>query len=94
MQFDWDPDKAEKNLAKHGVRFEDAMFAFFDPFGRIELDVEHSGNEDRYWQIGLTQAGLLVVVYTIRQPGNVYRIITARKATRKERHRYENYKRF
>jgi uncharacterized DUF497 family protein len=93
MRFDWDPDKAEKNLAKHSVRFEDAMFTFFDPFGRIELDVEHSEDEDRYWQIGMTPAGLVVVVYTIRQPGNIYRIITARKATRKERQRYENFKR-
>ena len=93
MHFDWDSGKAKKNLAKHGVRFEDAMFAFFDPFGRIELDVEHSEEEDRYWQIGMTQAGLLVVVYTIRQPDNVYRIITARKATRRERQRYENFKR-
>ena len=93
MRFDWDPGKAERNWAKHGVRFEEAMFAFFDPFGRIELDAEHSAEEDRYWQIGLTQAGLLVVVYTIRQPGNVYRIISARKATRRECERYEHCKR-
>ena len=93
MQFDWDLDKARKNLAKHGVRFEDALFAFFDPFGRIELDVEHSEEEDRYRHMGMTRDGLVVVVYTIRQTGDVYRIITARKATRKERKRYENYKR-
>jgi uncharacterized DUF497 family protein len=93
MRFDWDSDKAEKNLAKHGVRFEDAMFAFFDPFGRIEIDIAHAEEEDRYWQIGMTRAGLLIVVYTIRQPDDAYRIITARRANRKERQRYENFKR-
>ena len=92
MRFEWDPAKAIANQRKHGVSFEQALFAFFDPFGRIELDVEHSEGEDRYWQIGLTETGLLVVVYTIRQPGNIYRIITARKADRKERKKYENYK--
>jgi len=93
MRFDWDPAKAAANLKVHGISFEQAMFAFFDPFGRIEVDVEHSGEEDRYWQIGLTERGLLVVAYTIRQPGGVYRIITARKAARKEREEYANYKR-
>jgi len=94
MQFDWDPDKASQNELKHGVRFEDALFAFFDPFGRIELDVDHSQEEDRYWQIGMTERGLLVVVYTIRQSGSVFRIISARKATRREYHEYENIKGF
>jgi len=88
MRFDWDPAKAAANKRHHGVSFEQAMFAFYDPFGRIELDVEHSDGEDRYLHIGLTEIGLLVVAYTIRQPGNIYRIITARKADRKERENY------
>ena len=93
MRFDWDPVKATANKRVHGVSFEQAMLAFYDPFARIELDVDHSDAEDRYWHIGLTEAGLLVVTYAIRQPGNMYRIISARKADRKEREKYANYKR-
>ena len=94
MRFEWDESKASKNAAKHGVSFEVAITAFDDPFALITLDVKHSSSEKREWLLGRSDAGILVVVFTIRQPGNRYRIVSARKAKRKERNRYEEIKRF
>lgn len=92
MRFDWDVRKAEQNAKKHGVTFEQAITAFDDPFALITLDAKHSASERREWLIGESDVGVLVVVFTIRQPRNIYRIITARKAKRKERRHYEKIK--
>lgn len=89
MRFDWDPNKAASNHKKHRVRFVDAITAFDDPYALIAPDPAHSStNEVREWLIGESDQGVLVVVFTIRQPGNVYRLISARPANRKEKENY------
>jgi uncharacterized DUF497 family protein len=92
MRFEWDHRKARDNAKKHGVTFEQAITAFDDPFALVTLDVKHSTSEKREWLIGESDVGVLVVVFTVRQPGNIYRVIAARKAKRKERKRYEEIK--
>ena len=94
MRFDWDDRKAASNLRKHRISFEASITAFDDPFALIAADRSHStANEERQWLIGESDVGVLVVVFTIRHPGNVYRLISARPASRKERFRYEEAKR-
>ena len=93
MIFDWDPDKAEANRKKHGVSFDKAITAFDDPYALIAPDPEHSTQtEVREWLIGKSDKGVVVVVFTIRQPGPVHRIISAWNATKDERRRYEESK--
>jgi uncharacterized DUF497 family protein len=94
MRFEWDPAKAKSNAKKHRVTFEDSVVAFDDPFALIEHDTGHSTpEEDREILIGEAWPGVLVVVYTIREQGEVYRIISARRATRREKRIYEEAKR-
>ena len=88
LQFEWDPNKAEASLAKHGVSFEEAMTVFADPLARIFADDEHSGDERREIIIGHSaQQNLILVSFT--GIGDRIRILSARKATRKERKDYE-----
>lgn len=88
MQFEWDPEKANANLHKHGVSFEEASAVFLDDFSLTGDDPDHSWNEERFVMFGLSAAGrLLVVAYTER--GERIRIINARLATRSERKLYE-----
>ncbi|MBI2061317.1 MAG: BrnT family toxin [Nitrospirae bacterium] len=90
MRFEWDPEKAAGNFAKHGLSFEKAITAFDDPYALIAPDPGHSTPaEVREWLIGQSDSSIVVVVFTVIQLGNVYRIISARKAIRKERRRYE-----
>lgn len=90
MRFEWDERKAVGNLAKHGIAFATAITAFDDPFALVAPDPSHSSvAEERRWLIGEADTGVLVVVFTIRAGGDVYRIISARRANRKERMRYE-----
>ncbi len=88
MRFEWDAEKAEINLKKHNVAFEDAVYVFQDE-NRIEFfDAEHSENEDRYVAIGMVGT-VLFVVYTERN--DVTRLISARKANSVERSYYYDY---
>lgn len=85
MKFEWDEEKAAKNLKKHKVSFEDAVYVFQDD-NRIEFfDSEHSEQEDRYVAIGMV-GSVLFVVFTERR--DVTRIISARKANFIERSYY------
>jgi len=87
MQFEWDPEKARKNACKHGVTFEEATTCFDDPLGLDFYDPDHSDNEDRYILLALSRRGrVLLVVYTERK--DRIRIISARKATKKEEEFY------
>ena len=89
MQFEWDPAKAEENLAKHAVAFAEAMSVFGDPLELVIPDPDHSVEEQRFLSIGLSAAGrLLVVSYTERRGG--IRLISARRATPRERKQYES----
>lgn len=89
MDFEWDADKAELNLRKHHVSFEDAARVFLDP-NRIEtFDGRDAYGEDRWKTVGLVEPALLAVVYTVRgEDGHVTRLISARKADAYERAQY------
>ena len=85
LKFEWDEDKNQLNLEKHGIDFETAILVFNDS-QRIEIyDVEHSIEEDRYNTIGMVN-DVLFVVYTERK--EYIRLISARLATKKERSIY------
>jgi len=88
MRFEWDPQKAARNRAKHGVSFEEAATAFADPLGRIVDDPRHSRGEQRY--VLPRRQRLVAVMFTER--GEAVRIISARRATRQERKDYEEGK--
>ena len=91
--FEWDPRKAQANDAKHGVSFEAAITAFNDPLQWREPDLKHSTpHELRERLIGESAAGILMIVYTNRSPESVCRIISARKANRRDRRAYEQGK--
>ena len=86
--FEWDPVKAAENVADHGVTFDEASTVFADPLSLLMGDPDHSEVEDRYLLLGMSvQQRLLVVAFTDRPPRT--RIISARRATRRERRRYE-----
>lgn len=88
MEFEWDPEKARRNLSKHGVSFHEAATVFGDPLALTYSDPDHSGDEDRFLTFGHSAEGqLLVVSHTDREDRT--RIISARRATRKERRLYE-----
>lgn len=85
LKFEWDEDKNQLNLKKHGIDFQTAMLVFND-LQRIEIyDMEHSINEDRYNTIGMVN-NILFVVYTERKEN--IRLISARLATKTERSIY------
>ncbi|MBC8262507.1 MAG: BrnT family toxin [Anaerolineales bacterium] len=86
-QFEWDANKAAQNLKKHSVAFEEAATVFDDPMFITVVDDEHSVDEERYITIGLSAQGrLLMIAHTDR--GGQMRIISARKATKKEEQFY------
>lgn len=88
MRFQYDPAKATGNLRKHGVSFADAEGVFYDPLAIHQLDPD-SEEEDRFVALGMGSAGkVLVVVYTLR--GGEFRIISARRAVRREVKDYES----
>ena len=88
MKFEWDDEKAETNLSKHGVSFEEAQTVFSDPHCVDLYDPDHSGDEERYPAAGMSIAyRLLVVSYTER--GNKTRLISAREMSRQEQKSYE-----
>lgn len=89
--FEWDELKAEQNIRKHGISFETAKLAFLDPFALVEQDRIENG-EPRWRTIGLVDALIvLFVAHTVNEQDRheIIRIISARRATRKERIRYE-----
>jgi uncharacterized protein len=88
LRFEWDTNKARRNLAKHGISFEESSTVFGDPRSLTILDAVHSKVEERFVTIGASHRGkLLVVVHTER--GDSIRIISARLASRRERQSYE-----
>jgi uncharacterized protein len=88
VEFEWDPEKADENIRRHQVTFEEAETVFDDPLSPTFPDPEHSEGETRYLEIGYSKRHrLLVVSYTERQGQT--RIISARYATRQERRSYE-----
>jgi uncharacterized DUF497 family protein len=88
LEFEWDPRKANTNIVKHAVSFEEAASVFADPLGRIMHDPRHSAEEERFVLLGVSRAERLVAVMYAER-GEVIRIISARRATRRERIEYE-----
>jgi uncharacterized DUF497 family protein len=89
LRFEWDPAKAEANLGKHGVSFEEAASVFLDERAVEFYDDEHSEWEDRFLLLGLSgNLRLLLVCHCRRVGESVIRLISARKATRNEARQY------
>ena len=85
LRFAWDERKNRSNRAKHGVWFEEAQSAFDDPHARVFHDPAHSEDEDRFILLGVSSAARpLAVVHCYRESDSLIRIISARKATKKE----------
>ena len=90
IKFEWDPAKASSNKKKHGVSFDEAQTVFYDDFAVQFFDEEGSESEDRFLMLGFSEeARLLIVCHCEREPGNVIRIISARKATKNESKYYQ-----
>jgi hypothetical protein len=87
MRFAWDPRKAATNLRKHGVSFEEASTAFQDELGAYYPDTLH---ENRFILIGYSRQQRLLYIVHAEVQQNAIRIISARKATKHEKARYEN----
>ncbi len=93
IQFEWEPNKASSNIKKHGVSFDEAQSVFFDYHARIIPDPDSSFGEKRFIILG--QSGdhrALVVCHCYREPDDTVRIISARKADKFEREKYEEYR--
>ena len=88
LNFEWSPNKAKKNIAKHGVPFDEAATVFSDPLSMTYDDPDHSYDENRYIIIGLSAFGKLLFVSHVETVDTI-RIISARQLTRKERRQYE-----
>lgn len=89
LEFEWDPAKAEANPKNHeGVSFEEASTVFADPLSVTIPDPDHSQEEERLLLLGRSSTGTLLVVSFVER-GERIRLITARKATRRERRDYE-----
>ncbi len=92
MKFEWDKNKEKINIQKHKVTFEEALYVFTDKFALNRFDDEHSEDEDRWVLLGQSfNEILLLVVHTFRNNDDVefVRIISARKATKKEKQAYQ-----
>jgi hypothetical protein len=89
LRFEWDERKNKANQRKHGVSFEEAQSAFFDEDAVLYDDPEHSEDEDRFLLLGLSlQLRVLVVCHGYREESSVIRLISARRATKRERRVY------
>lgn len=90
IEFEWSPTKAQANLKKHRVSFEEAKSVFYDEYARQFFDDEHSESEERFIMLGLSdRSRVLIVCHCERLQGQVIRLISARKATSRERKYYE-----
>ena len=89
LRFEWDDTKADQNRRKHRVSFQEARTAFADEHALLLDDPDHADEEDRFILLGLSsKLRTLVVCHCYRKPHEVIRIISARKANRKERDTY------
>lgn len=89
MTYEWDEVKAQLNIAKHGVSFDEAKSVFNDECALVVFDEEHSNDEERFLLLGQSiKERILLVVHCYKQ-GDIIRIISARKATKKEKKQYK-----
>lgn len=91
-EFEWDSSKDSSNQKKHGISFDEAKTVFTDEYARLIADPDHSENEYRFIILGTSiEARLLVVCHCVRD-GERIRIISARKAEKRERKVYEDFR--
>lgn len=89
IRFTWDSAKATQNRRKHSVSFEEAQSIFYDDYAQLTPDPDQSKEEDRFILLGRSnQLRLLIVCHCYRESDSVIRIISARKATKKEQRFY------
>lgn len=92
LRIEWDALKAERNERKHGISFNEAQTVFYDENARLLYDSEHSIDEDRYILLGMSSSlRLLVVSHLYQEDVELIRIISARKATKRERQQYRDF---
>jgi hypothetical protein len=92
IHFIWDEDKNRSNRLKHGVTFEEARTAFFDDKARVMDDPDHSGFEDRFVLLGMSnKLRLLLVCHCYRESEEQIRIVSARKAIAPEARQYRRW---
>ncbi len=90
IKFEWNESKAQSNKKKHGVTFEEAQSVFYDDFAVQFFDEKNSKIEDRFLLLGHSnKSRILLICHCERERGNLIRIISARKATAKERKLYK-----
>jgi uncharacterized DUF497 family protein len=90
IEFDWSPAKARRNVKSHGVTFDEAKSIFYDDFARQFYDEAHSQEEDRFLMLGVSnRSRILLVCHCDLESDSIIRIISARKATAKEKTLYE-----
>jgi hypothetical protein len=90
LRFDWDARKNAANKRKHGISFEEARTVFYDDHALLIEDPDENDEEDRFVLLGISAAlRMLVVCHCYREKDSLIRIISARKANRKEREDYE-----
>ena len=90
IKFEWDVSKAASNERKHGVTFEEAKSVFYDDFAIQFFDDQNSELEDRFLLLGHSnQSRTLLICHCEQESGDLIRIISARKATAKERKLYK-----
>lgn len=89
MRFEWDPGKAENNIRKHDVSFDEAVTVFKDPLAFIFDDKDHSEEEHREIIIGMSALRRMLLVCFVERVQDIVRIISARPATRQEIKDYE-----
>jgi len=89
LEFSWDPAKAKSNKQKHGISFEEAQTVFYDENARLIYDPDHSEKEDRFILFGMSAVlRLLIVCHSYREQESIIRIISVRKATKREQKQY------
>ena len=92
LRFEWDELKAESNEQKHSISFNEAQTVFYDENARLRFDSEHAIDEDRYILLGMSSSlRLLVVSHLYQEDIELIRIISARKATKRERQQYRDF---
>ena len=92
IKFQWDEQKNQANIKKHGISFEEASSVFYDENAILFDDPDHSTDEDRFLILGISsKLHLCIVSHCYRDKDKIIRIISARKATRRESESYNNY---
>lgn len=94
MRFSWDPRKADSNLRKHRIAFDEAITVFSDPLAMIFDDISHTENEHREIIIGTSVLRRIILVCFVERTEDTIRIISARRATKYEIKDYEENARF